>query len=240
MSRLLVAATAAPLAFGIPFVLPATVDADDQAAADTAVAVFNERLTASGWTSTGPFTQSEPEGEEETEFGSCLSGFELYLDYTDVHFDGETARAFSHSFEVVGSEPTSTGSVGDYGYAGAVVLTATDSAVGVLDTFVEQLGAEETVACMEEQPAFESMSDEETNVDLTITNEADVGVGDASARLDFTVTMGNEVGEFTTVGTFAAARVDRSLVVVVAGGSGSGAGDLDPVAELAAMVDTFG
>ena len=99
MSRLLVAATAAPLAFGVPFVLPATVDADDQAAADTAVTVFNERLTAAGWTSTGPFTQSEPEGEEETEFGACLNGFELYLDYTDVHFDGETARAFSHSFE---------------------------------------------------------------------------------------------------------------------------------------------
>ena len=39
--------------------------------------------------------------------------------------------------------------------------------------------------------------------------------------------------------TFAAARVDRSLVVVVAGGSGPAASALDPVAELAAMVDTF-
>ena len=81
---------AAPLALGAPGVVSASADPNDQAAADAAVTVFNDRLTAAGWTSTGPFTQAEPEGEEETEFGACLNGFERYLDYTDVHFEGET------------------------------------------------------------------------------------------------------------------------------------------------------
>jgi hypothetical protein len=238
MTRLLVAA-ATPFALVAVGGLPATVDPDDQAAADAAVAVFNERLTDTGWTSTGPFTQSQPAAEEEGEFGACLDGVEQYRDYTDLHFDGETARAFSDNFELVGDAPVSTGSVGDYGYAGAVVLTAEESAVGVLDGFVAQLGAEETLACIAEQSAFASMDAEDSSVELAMSNEANVGVGDASARLDFSVTMDYQGSDLSTSATFAAARVDRTLVVVAAGGSGAGASSLDPVAELAAMVDTF-
>lgn len=232
MSRLLVALAAAPAALGV---VPATTDADDQAAADAAVGVFNDRLTQAGWTSAGSFTQSVPEdGEgEETEFGGCLNGFERYLDYTDLHFEGETARAFSDNFEIDSGEPAPTGSVGAYGYAGAVVLTAEDTAVGVLDTFVAQLGDPDTVACMMEQPTFDEVTD------VSITNAADIGVGDASARLDFALSVSVEDAKFATEATFAAARVDRSLVVVVAGGSGSATANLDPIAELAAMVDTF-
>ena len=120
-------AAVAPLAFAV---LPAIVDPDDQAAADDAVAIFNERLTAAGWTSTGPFTQTDsaPEDEEDSEFGVCLGGFEHFLDYTDVHFEGETARAFSDEFELAGEDETDSA-----GYAGAVVLTAEESAVSVLD-----------------------------------------------------------------------------------------------------------
>ena len=233
MTRLALA-LAVPLVLSAPGAVGASADPNDQAAADAAVTVFNDRLTAAGWTSTGPFTQAEPEGEEETEFGSCLNGFERYLDYTDVHFEGETARAFSHNFELESGEPTATGSIGDYGYAGAVVLSAEESAVGVLDTFVQQLGDPATVACMVEQPTFDEVTD------VSITNEADVGVGVASARLDFAVSMSYEDAQFTIASTFTAARVDRFLVVVVAGGSGSAAADLDPIAELAAMVESFG
>jgi hypothetical protein len=232
MTRLL-AAAATPFAIVAVGGLPAAVDPDDQAAADAAVAVFNERLTDSGWTSTGPFTQSLPTADEESEFGACLGGFEQYLDYTDLHFEGETARAFSDNFELVGDAPVSTGSVGD-GYAGAVVLTAEESAVAVLDGFVAHLGAEETLACIAEQSAFASM-----DAELAISNEANVGVGDASARLDFSVTMDYQGSDLSTSATFAAARVDRTLVVVAAGGSVTAASTLDPVAELAAMVDTL-
>ncbi len=229
MSRLLVALAATPAAFGV---IPATVDPVDQAAADAAVGVFNDRLAEAGWTSVGPFTQSVPSEEEEdgTEFGGCLNGFERYLDYTDLHFDGETARAFSDNFEIEsGGEPPA----GDYGYAGAVVLTADDTAVGLLDTFVAQLGDPDTVACMMEQPTFDEVTD------VRITNAADLGVGDASSRLDFALSLSVEDAKFATEATFAAARVDRSLVVVVTGGTGSAAAELDPIAELAAMVDTF-
>ena len=93
-----------------------------------------------------------PEAGEETEFGACLGGFEQYLDYTDRHFDGETARAFSDNFELVGDD--AEGTVGETGYAGAVVLTADESAVGVLDAFVEQLGAGETAACIAQLESF--------------------------------------------------------------------------------------
>lgn len=238
MTRLLIVTAAAPLVVLALGGAPLTVDSDDQAAADAAVAGFNQRLTDAGWSSTGPFTQSAPEGDEaeQTEFGSCLNGFERYLDYTDVHFESETARAFSDNFELEGGDPLGTDPLGgDYGYAGAVVLTAEQPAVGILDTFVEQLGAEGTVACMSEQRVLASVPE-----DVTISNEGDLGVGDASARLDLAVTMSYDGREFANTATFAAARVDRSLVVLVVGQTGGGVGQLDPVAELAAMVDSLG
>jgi hypothetical protein len=241
MSRLLALGAAAPLAFSAIGGMSATVDPDDQAAADAAVAVFNERLTDAGWTSHGPLTQSAaPEEGDESAFGTCLGGFELYLDYTDRHFDGETARAFSDDFEFVADGAESVEATGDTGYAGAVVLTAAESAVGVLDTFVEQLGAQGTAACISQLQSFASMSDDESSVETTVTNDGDLGVGESSARLDFSVAMTFEGNELTSSATFAAARVDRSLVVVAIGGSGSAGLSLDPVAELASIVATFG
>jgi hypothetical protein len=235
MSRLLALGTAAPLALGAIGGMPATVDPDDQAAADAAVAVFNERLTEAGWTSHGPLTQSGgPEAGEESLFGPCLGGFEQYLDYPDRHFDGETARASSDDFERAGDDPAEAGN------AGAVVLTATETAVGVLDTFVERLGAADTAACIAQLDSFASTSDDAWSVETTVTNDADLGVGDASARLDIGVAMALEGSELTSAATFAAARVDRSLVVVAIGGSGPALLGLDPVTELAAIVATFG
>src|SRR5262245_28175560 len=143
MSRLLALGAAAPLAIGAIGGMSATVDVDDQAAADAAVAVFNERLGDAGWTSHGPLAQSTaPEGGDESLFGPCLGGFEQYLDYTDRHFDGETAQAMSDDFELASDDPDLSGN------AGAVVLTASDAGVGVLDSFVARLGAEQTVACV--------------------------------------------------------------------------------------------
>jgi hypothetical protein len=246
MSRRLVASAAAPLLAGVIGVSPSSVDPVDQAAAEAAVAVFNERLTAAGWTSTGPFAQGagedseESEGEEsedeESEFGPCLGGFERYLDYTDVHLDGETARAFSDEFELTrGDRPDG---VGEFGYAGAVVLTAEASAVVMFDEFVQRLGAESTAACMTGQLAEATPTDAPA-VEIGVTTNGNVGVGETSARLDVAVTMDHQGSSFGTSATFAAARVDRSLVVVVAGGSGPAATSLDPVAELAAVVDTL-
>ena len=126
------------------------------------------------------------------------------------------------------------------GYAGAVVLTAEESAVAVLDDFVTALGAEETVPCMTDQLAGEDFAEDEPTLEIDVTNESDLGIGEASARLDMTLAVDYEGTAFESVATFAAARVDRSLVIVVAGATGGGAGDLDPIAELEAMVDSFG
>jgi hypothetical protein len=247
MSRRLVASAAAPLLVGSFGVLPSSVDPVDQAAAEAAVAVFNERQTAAGWTSTGPFAQgagdddsddseSEDSESEESEFGPCLGGFERYLDYTDVHLEGETARAFSDEFELTGGERAD--GVGEFGYAGAVVLTAEASAVVMFDEFVQRLGADSTAACMTGQLAEATPTDAPA-IEIGVTTDGDLGVGEASARLDVAVTMDHQGSSYGTSATFAAARVDRSLVVVVAGGSGPAAASLDPVAELAAVVDTF-
>jgi hypothetical protein len=235
MSRLLALGAAAPLALGVLGPFTAVVDPDDQAAADAAVAVFNDRLADAGWTSQGPLTHSGASAAgEESVFGPCVGGFDQYLDYPDRHFDGETARASSDDFERAGDDPTEAGN------AGAVVLTATETAVGVLDTFVERLGAPDTAACIAQLESFASTSEDEWSVETTVTNDADLGVGDASARLDIHVAMALEGSELTSAATFAAARVDRSLVVVAIGGSGPAVLGLDPVTELAAIVATFG
>jgi hypothetical protein len=237
MSRRVVVSAAAPLVIGVVGVFPASVDPVDQAAAEVAVGVFNDRLTAAGWTSTGPFAQSAGGDEgEESEFGPCLGGFERYLDYTDVHLEGETARAFSDDFELAGADEEDRG--GEFGYAGAVVLTAEPSAVVMFDEFVQRLGADATAACMTGQLAEAAPADGPA-MEIGVTTEGNLGVGEASARLDVAVAMDHEGNAYGTSATFAAARVDRSLVVVVAGGSGSAASGLDPVAELAAVVDTF-
>ena len=183
-----------------------------------------------------PVGRGRPDGEG-SEFGPCLGGFERYLDYTDVHLEGETARAFSDDFELAGGDRED--GVGEFGYAGAVVLTAEASAVVMFDEFVQRLGADETAACMTGQLADAAPSDGPA-VEIGVTHRRRSRVSaSASARLDVTVTVDYEGNAYGTSATFAAARVDRSLVVVVAGGSGPAASALDPVAELAAMVDTF-
>jgi hypothetical protein len=243
MSRRLAVSASAPLLVGVVGLLPTSVDPVDQAAAEAAVAVFNQRLTAGGWTSTGPFAQSagSEADAEKSEFGQCLGGFERYLDYTDVRLDGETARAFSDDFELTGGDredSVSEGDIGEFGYAGAVVLTAEASAVVMFDEFVQRLGAETTAACMTGQLA-EAAPSGGPAMEIGVTTVGDLGVGETSARLDVAVTMDHEGNAYGTSATFAAARVDRSLVVIVAGGSGSAASGFDPVAELAAVVDTF-
>ena len=241
MSRLLALGAAAPLAFSAIGGMSATVDPDDQAAAAAAVAVFNERLTDAGWTSHGPLTQSAAPEEGDESGSERVSAGSSCTSTTPT--GTSTARQRGRSPTTSSSSADGAESVdatGDTGYAGAVVLTAAESAVGVLDTFVEQLGAEETAVCISQLQSFASTSDDESSVETTVTNDADLGVGERSARLDFSVAMTFEGNELTSSATFAAARVDRSLVVVAIGGSGSAGLSLDPVAELAAIVATFG
>ena len=78
-------------------------------------------------------------------------------------------------------------------------------------------------------------------MEIGVTNESDLGVGEASARLDIAVAVDHEGNAFESSGDVRR-RTRRSKP----GGRRrrririGGVGDLDPVAELAAMVDTFG
>jgi hypothetical protein len=219
--------------------MPASVDRDDQAAAEAAVAVFNDRLAEGGWSSTGPVEPTEPGDPAESEFGDCLGGFELYLDNSELRFDGETARAFSDNFEAPGADPSSESGLGDFGFAGAIVLVADDAGVAVLDSFVERLGDAGTVACIGALPGFASIPDEPA-VTASITNLAELGVGEASARLDIGLSTSTDDGELTYSLTFAAARTGRSLAVIAVGGTGDAELPIDPVAELAVLVGSLG
>ena len=78
MNRHLVIATV-PLALGwCAAGVCAEGDVDDQAAAEAAVAVFNERLTDAGWVSFGPPPELESaELPEDRPFGDCLKGLDV-------------------------------------------------------------------------------------------------------------------------------------------------------------------
>jgi hypothetical protein len=240
MVRLAALSVVAPFALGVIGLLPVATDADDQAEADAAVAVFNERLASAGWSSIGPMARSEPVEPEESVVGDCLGGFDVYLDNTDLRLGGETARSFSDDFRWPVDETMSTAGMSDGPYAGALVLTVDSAAVGPLDAFVDQLGASVTASCVASQPLFQSMESGDATLASAITTESGLGVGESSARLDFRVAADYQGTELNLFGTYAGARVGRSLVVVVTGGTGAAEGNIDPVAELEAMVARLG
>jgi hypothetical protein len=222
---------------------PMSADPDDQAAADQAVAVFNERLTDAGWTSTGPPEEFESSLADESEFGDCFNGFDIYLENTELRVDDETARAYADEFTLLDAETGSTSPVAASPFTSALVITVDESAVETLDSFVAQLGAADTIECLAEQPAYVETGEDEMSIESVFSNEADLGVGDASAQLEGSVSMHSEDSDFpydySYAFGFAAARTGRSLVVVFYGTPGTDETDFDAVAELEAMADSL-
>ena len=78
--------------------------------------------------------------------------------------------------------------------------------------------------------------------EVAVDNEADLGVGDASVRLDFTLSAELFGEAFAVDASYLFAHVDRSLVGVVSlfSGSGEPASGLDPLAELEHIVSDLG
>ena len=114
------------------------------------------------------------------------------------------------------------------------------------------IGSPELVECVEQSfaedmaPGFEHRfrrtAVTESRSEYTIENEADLGVGDTSAslRIAFDSEIMGEPFQFDTTMYFA--QVDRTLVGVLTGHSGSiePVSGLDPLAELAALVEDVG
>jgi hypothetical protein len=232
---------AVPIAFAaLGLAVPTATDAEDQAAADDAVAVFNERLTDAGWTSTGPPEVQDSSDFEGGGFGDCFGGFDLYLENTELRVDGETARAYSDQFTFTGEGPETTEAIADFANAAALVITVDESSVEALDTFVAQLGSSETTECLSALPEFEEVAEGDMTVDVEWATESELGVGESSARFTASIDTSGAAGDFSFDLSYDVARVDRSLVLVLYGSSGASPVELDTAAELDAMVDALG
>jgi hypothetical protein len=220
--RFVIAAVPLVLSWSVT-VVPDTESIDDQVEAEGAISVFNDRLTEAGWVSSGPPERAEP--REDDPFSDCLSFAYVVFANTAQHLEGETARAVSDEFRSGDLDPDSTDPVPDYGYIAAGAFTVTRSSVEVLDDIITRLGATESATCLTEPGNAQGD---------TATTTNDIGVGDSSARLDVSYSVG-DLDQVTE--SLLAARVDRSLVTMVVFTGGEFELDLDPVAELNAIVE---
>jgi hypothetical protein len=247
MKRLLTALAAATLG-GALVAGSAAASPDDQAAADAAIAEFNERMTEAGGLSSGPpdMEPVDPESGDGLPV-ECVGEFETALD-AGGHIEGETARAFSDDFKFSADPPASTDPMdvmmleGDDVNAG--IVTVDEASIGALDELIELIGSEETATCLEgmftslmEDP---SMTSDATGVTLPefgfdVSTEFDLGIGDASARFELDISSAG----FASQSTAWVARTGRSLVYFGVSTTGEPVSDFDGEAEIAALIDSL-
>jgi hypothetical protein len=224
--------------------------ADDQAAADEAVASFNERMTEAGGESSGPPDTTPMEDEEIVEddpFAACF-GDEAALEPGGPQLEGESARAFSDDFVFTSSDQpdgTDPMAVASGDTVSALVVTVDADHVELIDGWVDAFGSEDTATCVEdlygEMSASESGDDtslELPAIEIDVTAEPDLGIGDASAGLHLMLASGGEFAFELNTAIFAA-RTGRSLVIVSIIGGAEPVSDVDGTAELAAIVDAL-
>jgi len=230
----------------------AATAADDQAAADAAMAAFSERMVAAGGVSDGPTDMSiddEAETDPDDPFTGCfgdIAGLEAR-----GRLAGETARAFSDDFSFPGegapaaTDPLSMTIASDDTIMGAVITVDDDSA-GVIDEVVRAFGSEEAAMCLEglfNEMAAGAVSDAsspgEAGFTVDVAAEADLGIGDASASLQ--LALASDIGGTTTASNVAVylARADRSLIVLTITTDADPTVDIDGPGELAAIVDSL-
>lgn len=230
--------------------------ADDQAAADAAIAAFIDRVTAAGWVSQGPADPSEATDEEL--FTECEQEFAVIEAMFTGEFAGETAQAYSDQFvfSPEGTQPATTEafdfSIEDEEFLVAFVVSVDEGHVDELDAMVQLIGSPELAECAElsmadqlgevadADPLGTLLSTE--MITYSIENEADLGVAESSASLSiaFEADIFGEPLAFDTTMTFA--RVDRTLVGLFTGHTGltEPTSGIDRRAELAALADDVG
>ncbi len=224
--------------------------ADDQAIADAAIAAFTDRVTAAGWVSEGP-TELDAETTDDELFEECEQEYLALQAVFSGEFEGETAQTYSDEFVFVpeDSVPATTEefvfSIDDEEFVAAFVVSVDDDHRDELVMLVDQIGSPELVECAEQSFAEDmateaSTATSELPIEYTIENDADLGVGDTSASLRIGIDsemVGGEPFQFDTTMYFA--QVDRTLVGVLSGRSGSidPVSGLDPLAELATLVE---
>lgn len=247
------------------FVMPASpvfAQSDDQARLDGAIDAFEQRLTALGWV--GELADEdeddgvEDEGGDVTmgddEFDECFGELAaVFEDVDDEEFPGQTAirESLEFTFAPDNGVPATTEEFSfDFGSeetATAVAVSVDDSGLALLDSFVEQMGDKAMGDCireaMEAEMSADSAAPDEVamDFDVQVENEADLGIGDRSARLAFGFD-GSVMGMSMILDVnMYMALVDHDLVMVMHGTFGSTeiATTLDPLAELQTLVDSL-
>lgn len=230
----------------------AATAADDQAAADAAMASFNERMAAAGGVSDGPpdLTAAEDaEAVEDDPFAGCfgdITGLE-----PNGRLEGETARAFSDNFtfppdgEPLDTDPLSMAISQDDAVSAAVITVDADHADAV-DELVRALGSDEAATCLE--GLFNDMAADEANAgsspnaagfEVDVAAEADLGIGDASASLQLALTDSADGTASESNTAVYLARSDRSLVYLTISTDAEPNAVFDAPAELVAIVDSL-
>lgn len=218
---------------------PADADSGDPTLSEPAVDPLTESSDA--------LTESSSDDDSDP-FTACLEGLDA-LD-PDGEFDGETARAFSESFvfEPADQPDDSNDLLGfiddDVAEAGVVYVEADQQQV--LSDFVDNLVADDTVACLEDlmgalaaegEPADSSEAGS-ASYESSVQAQSDLGIGDTSARLQFDVASVIDGTEFRLRTMVHVAQAGRSLAYVAVSVNGDLDADVDGAAELQAIVDS--
>jgi len=246
---------AATLALGVGLVTAhVSASADDQAAADAAMAAFSERMIEAGGVSRGPTDITELDAEELAEqdnfgvecFGDAVSGLEA-----GGRMEGETARVFSAEFTFVPpGTPVTTDWLGidlsEHDVVTASIVTVDADHIAAIEELVDQMGSDDGAQCVMDTFVAQLSSEDTTGDSATLPGfeleasaEFDIGVGDASAEIHFGLTseIGEQTYEFNTA--LYVARIDRSLVFVAVVTGAELVSEIDGQAELAALVDSL-
>jgi len=219
---------------------PADADSGDPTLSEPAADPLTESSDA--------LTESSSDDDSDP-FTACLEGLDAL--YPDGEFDGETARAFSESFvfEPADQPDDSNDLLGflddDVAEAGVVYVEADQQQV--LSDFVDNLVADDTVACLEDlmgalaaegEPADSSEAGS-ASYESSVQAQSDLGIGDTSARLQFDVASVIDGTEFRLRTMVYVAQAGRSLAYVTVSVNGDIDADLDGAAELLAIVDSL-
>lgn len=229
---------------------------DDQAAADTAIASFNERMTEAGGVSDGPPDMSataDTEIVEDDPFAECFGDIAALEPAGQL--DGETARAFSDNFtfppagETLDTDALSMAISGNDTVNAAVITVDADHA-GTIDELVRAFGSDEAETCLEglfdefaedtdDGGASDNSSDDVTGFGIDVAAEPDLGIGDASASLQLMLSGNIDEEAYESNTAVYVARVDRSLVFLTINTDAEPTTDIDGLAELALIADSL-
>ena len=243
-----------------PAFAQAPSQAGDQARLDAVIDSFEQRMTDAGWVGAPAEdddadesdTDAESDAIGDDEFNQCFGELAAVLEDVDgEEFPGQTAMRESLEFTYVpdGAVPQTTEEffdLGDEETVAAFAASVDDTGTALLDQLVDAMGAKETGDCMREAMEADmasSSADEDVpaEFEFAVANEADLGVGERSARVQFGLDM-NFMG-MAMVFDFSMymARVDRDLVMLMHGtfGTPEELSGFDPLAELQTLVDAL-